>query len=67
MLSEQTLQFLEDYQRWHGLASLSAALKAAALALKRLALRQSYVQFAHDYANDPQAQAEAEAWLGFKT
>ena len=63
ILPEQALQFLEEYQRKYGLSSFSAALEAATKALQQEELRRSYAQFAHDYANDPQEQAEAEAWL----
>ena len=60
----QIMQFLEQYQRSHDLPSFSAAVEAAALALQERELRSGYAQFAQDYANDENAQQEAEAWLG---
>jgi hypothetical protein len=63
ILPEQTVKFLEQYQQQHGLTSFSATIEAASLALQQQELRRAYAQYAHDYANDPEAQAEAEAWL----
>ena len=63
ILPEQTLKFLERYQRQHGLASFSATVEAASLALQQQELRRAYAQYAEDYAGDPLAQAEGEAWL----
>ena len=63
ILPEQTLKFLERYQRQHGLASFSATVEAASLALQQQELRRAYAQYAAEYADDPRAQAEGEAWL----
>lgn len=63
VMPEDTLSFLENYQRTHNLASFSAVIEAAALALKEQELRRQYAQYAADYTADPQEQAEAEAWL----
>lgn len=57
------MKFLEQYQRHHRLASFSATVEAASLALQQRELRFAYVQYANDYASDAQAQGEAEAWL----
>ena len=65
ILPEQTLRFLEQYQQQHHLASFSATIEAASLALQQQELRRAYAQYAADYADDTQAQAEAEAWLDF--
>ncbi|WP_261665238.1 hypothetical protein [Deinococcus sp. Marseille-Q6407] len=59
----QVARFLEHYQQRHGLPSFSAAVEAAALALQEQELRAGYAQFAQDYAQDEEAQQEAEAWL----
>lgn len=60
----QVISFLEHYQQRHNLPSFSAAVEAAAHALRRQELRTEYEQFARDYAQDREAQTEAEAWLG---
>ncbi|GAA5503714.1 hypothetical protein Dxin01_03475 [Deinococcus xinjiangensis] len=60
----QVVKFLEDYQVRHRLPSFSAAVEAAAAALRHQELKSEYERFAHEYAADPTAQAEAEAWLG---
>lgn len=60
----QVMKFLEDYQTRHQLPSFSAAVEAAAVALRQQELRREYERFAHDYAADAEAQAEAEAWMG---
>lgn len=60
----QVMSFLEKYQQRHGLPSFSAAVEAAAHALRQQELRAEYEQFARDYAGNRDAQAEAEAWLG---
>ena len=60
----QVAKFLEDYQTRHRLPSFSAAVEAAAAALREQELKREYDRFARDYAADPTAQAEAEAWLG---
>lgn len=64
-LTADTLRFLEDYQRKHQLPSFSATIEAAALALQHQELRQAYAQYAQDFAQDAQAQTEAEEWLDF--
>ena len=46
ILPEQTLKFLERYQQEHGLASFSATVEAASLALQRQELRRAYAQYA---------------------
>lgn len=60
----QVMKFLEDYQTRHQLTSFSAAVEAAAVALRQQELKREYERFSHDYAADAEAQAEAEAWLG---
>lgn len=60
----QVMKFLEDYQTRHRLPSFSAAVEAAAAALREQELKREYERFASDYAADAEAQAEAEAWLG---
>ncbi|GAA5441807.1 hypothetical protein ACFQDE_19990 [Deinococcus caeni] len=63
VMPDDTLTFLETYQRTHNLPSFSAVIEAAALALKEQELRAQYAQYAADYAQNPDEQREAEAWL----
>lgn len=60
----QVVKFLEDYQTRHHLPSFSAAVEAAAVALRERELKSEYERFARDYETDSAAQSEAEAWLG---
>ncbi|WP_293914276.1 hypothetical protein [Deinococcus sp.] len=64
LVPDQTIRILEDYQRRHGLTSFSGAVEAAAQALEQQELRAAYTDYTHEYAQNPQAQAEAEKWLG---
>ena len=64
VFAPQVVKFLEDYQVRHCLPSFSAAVEAAAAALRERELRNEYERFASEYAADPTAQAEAEVWLG---
>lgn len=62
-LSQETVFFLEIYQRDHDLPNFSATLERAVAALKREALKTGYEAFAADYSASTAMQSEAESWL----
>ena len=65
VLPPQTVAFLEEYQNRHHLGSFSATIEAAVQALRQQELQKEYQQYALDYAQNPQEQQSADAWLGF--
>ena len=62
-LTQSTYKFLTEHQHREKLPSFSAAIEAAAEALKKQDLIAGYEQFAADYAASKEMKEEAAAWL----